>query len=344
MIKIADLRRIKKLCFDKIGANAAARRDLSVQIKPINEEIYTVIMSNGNDYARLVANFTQPTKFEEVNLAWSDFQKVCEFFDKIITITVKDNQYEIKEGKSKLKCVKIKSEANNACSFKFDFDENAHKISMDDCFIMLDKKLQTCPFVLCENAIASTDTNFAVINYLNKDFGDTPHFFVNKFPAGTWFFNPDKRIIVSEDKKIACTFRKATSGCPYTALKQLVAQPLTNWFEVDAKPFKELIDKCYKIDEKIILEFAQDEINIIADSKEFSVNFAVSIPAKYDHTPTRKDLRFMYKYLAEYIRCTDENGKLRILFDDAQSTYMTRSVGKNLTIFGMSLQPPHLLR
>lgn len=82
MIKISDLRRIKRLCFDKIVANGTARRDLAVQIKPLNDELYTVIMSNGVDYARLVADFIQPAETEEINIAWAEFARICDFLTK----------------------------------------------------------------------------------------------------------------------------------------------------------------------------------------------------------------------------------------------------------------------
>lgn len=128
MIKISDLRRIKRLCFDKIAANGTARRDLAVQIKPLNDELYTVIMSNGVDYARLVADFIQPAETEEINIAWTEFARICDFFDKTITITNKNGMYEIKEGKTKFKCAISRSEANNNCYFKFDFDRDRKSV------------------------------------------------------------------------------------------------------------------------------------------------------------------------------------------------------------------------
>lgn len=342
MIKISDLRRIKRLCFDKIAANGTARRGLAVQIKPLNDELYTVIMSNGVDYARLVADFIQPAETEEINIAWTEFARICDFFDKTITITNKNGMYEIKEGKTKFKCAISRSEANNNCYFKFDFD-NAIKISMDDCFVLIDRKMQMNKFALDENMLMSTDGIFATINYLKQDFGTDIRLFTEKFPSGMWYFNPKQRIIVSEDKKVACSFSQATGGFPFEAVKKLVKQPLSNWLEVDAKQLKEVADKCSKIDDKIILQFAENEVIVSANNREQALDFAVPIPAEYNHKSTRLDIRFLDKYLTEFYRCIDENGKLKIFFDDNQSTYMTRCESKNLSIFGMSLMPPHLM-
>ena len=112
---------------------------------------------------------------------------------------------------------------------------------------------------------------------------------------------------------------------------------------MDAKQLKEVADKCSKIDDKIILQFAENEVIVSANNREQALDFAVPIPAEYNHKSTRLDIRFLDKYLTEFYRCIDENGKLKIFFDDNQSTYMTRCESKNLSIFGMSLMPPHLI-
>ena len=42
---------------------------------------------------------------------------------------------------------------------------------MDDCFVLIDRKMQMNKFALGENMLMSTDGSFATINYLKQDFG-----------------------------------------------------------------------------------------------------------------------------------------------------------------------------
>lgn len=295
-------------------------------------------MTNGEDYARIVADFVSDKTFDEFQISWLEFIKICDLFDKNADITIKDGMVHFKEGKTKLKCAISRSDAHKQCYFKFNF-ETAVKICMDDVYI-IKTKLNTIPcFAMSKNWLASTDGNYASINYLKNDIGDGLQLFTTKFPAGMWFFNTGQRLIVSEDKRIACTIKKAACSFPDKAIMQISEQPLSNWLEVDCKLFKECIDKCLKIDEKIILEFAKDEIIVKSHSKEYSSDFNTSMPAVFDHEPKRKDLRFLYEYLIEFCRCADENGKLKILFDDTQTTYMVHSSTPTLKVFGMSLRP-----
>lgn len=335
MIKISDLKRIKQLCFDKIAQNGAARKDLAVFFKPINEKLYSVVMSNGEDFARIVADIIGDKQIQEFQIAWSDFNKICIFFNKYIEIDLKDNVVTFKENKTKFKCAITRSDASRSCYFKFDFD-NAVKVCMDEAFV-LDKLGIMQKFALSKNLIVSTDGNFAAINNIKNNVGNDKHLFTSKFPAGMWFFNPEQRIIVSEDKRVACTIRRATGDYPLDILIKISQQPLNNWVEVNVKQFKDSIDKCSKVDEKIIMTFAENELIVAAWNREYA-DYSTSIPAKFDHISTRLDIRFMYKYLVEFCRCIDENGNLKILFDDDEKTIIIRAENKNLQIFGMGLK------
>lgn len=338
MLKISDLRRIKKICFDKIAQSSRGQRNsLAVMFSPIDNSKYQIIMSNGEDYGRIVADFLELYAMEEFQISWSDFLKVCELFDKKIDVSINKNTVIVKEDKKKFKCAIMRSDAHKNASFKFDFD-NAFKINMDNSFIMSDFG-NMGKFVVYENYIMSTDGAFAGINILKQNVGTEAYFFTNKIPAGTWFFNPEKRIIVSEDKRVACTYKRAVGGYPHKAMLQLAEQPLDNFFKVNAKQFQACLEQCSKIDEKVIFEFVSDsEVNIISVSENGA--YKVSIPAEYEHKTSRQEVRFMGKYAIEFCRCVDADGNLTIYFDDNDNTYMVRAEKEDLKVFGMGLQIP----
>ena len=337
MIKISDLKRIKKTCFDEIAsANRGQRKDIAVLFKPIDASKYQMIMSNGEDYGRMVADFLELSNMPEFQISWLDFLKICDLFEKKISVTVEDNTILVKEDKKKFKCSLFKSEAWKNAFFKFDFD-TALKINMDECWILSDfGNMQK--FALGQNFLMSTDGSFAGINILKQDFGNDIFLFVNKFPAGTWFFNPDRRIIVSEDKRIACSYKRATGNYPFKGILQISEQPLNNWFKVNCKEFQHFLEQCSKIDEKIIFEFLDNEINIIAVGETSKIQ--LNIPAEFEHKTTRQELRFMQKYAVEFCKCADADGNLTILFDDSENVYMARAEKENLKIFGMGICVP----
>lgn len=337
MLKISDLRRIKKLVFDKIAqASRGQRNTLAVLFKPIDNQKYQIIMSNGEDYGRMVADFTELYALQEFQIAWGDFQKICDLFDKKIDITINGNVVSIKEGKKHFKCSISRSEAWKNAIFKFDF-ENAFKINMDNCWMLSDLGMMQ-KFALGQNFLMVTDGNFAGINYLKQNIGEDVHLFTTKIPTGTWFFNPNKRIIVSEDKRVACTYKKAVGSYPYKAMLQLSEQPLNNWLKMNCKEFLSCLEQCSKVDDKITIEFNNNEVNIIAVGENGA--FKVSIPAELEHKTPKKEIRFMQKYVVEFCKCVDADGNLTIKFDDNDSTYMARAEKEDLKIFGMGLQVP----
>lgn len=338
MLKISDLRRIKKLVFDKIAQTTGRgqRNTLAVMFKPIDNQKYQIIMSNGEDYGRMVADFLELYAMQKFQIFWSDFQNICDLFDKKIDVVINDNIVNIKEGKKHFKCVMSRSEAWKNAVFKFDFD-NATKINMDNYWIMSNLGM-IGKFALGQNFLMSTDGNLAGINFLKQNISDNVHLFTTKIPTGTWYFNPNKRIIVSEDKRIACTYKKAVGSYPHEALLQLSQQPLNNWFRVNCKEFLTCLEQCSKIDEKVVIEFADNEMNIIAVGKNGV--FKTTIPAEYEHKASKSKIRFMQKYIVEFCKCVDIDGNITIKFDDNESTYMVRAENEVLKIFGISLQLP----
>lgn len=337
MLKISDLRRIKKTVFDKIStSNRGMRNNLSVLFKPIDNSKYQMIMASGDDFGRMVADFTELYAMQEFQIAWSDFSRICDLFEKKIDVSIENNIVLIKEGRKKFKCSISKSDAWKNASFKFDFD-NAFRVSMDDCWILPDLGTMG-KFAVGQNFLISTDGNFAGINFLKQNLGEDVHMFTSKFPSGSWFYNPEKRIIVSEDKRIACTFKKAVGAYPYKAILQLSEQPLNNWVRVDCKQFQNCLEQCSKIDEKVAIEFLDNEVNIFAVGETSAVQNTIS--AEFEHKTPRKEIRFMQKYIVEFCRCIDENGKLTILFDDNENVFMTRTESEKLKLFGMGLSVP----
>lgn len=334
MIKISDLRRIKKTVFDKIAQVSRGQRNtLAVLFKPIDNQKYQIVMSNGEDYGRMIADFTELYAIQEFQISYSDFVRICDLFEKKIDVSVDKNIILIKEGKKKFKCSICKSDAWENAVFSFDF-ENAFRLSMDDCWILSDLGIMG-KFAVGQNFLISTDGSFAGINLLKQNFGEDVHMFVDEFPSGSWFYNPKQRIIVSEDKRIACTYKKATGLYPYETILQLSEQPLNNWVRVDCKQFQKCLEQCSKIDKKVAIEFLDNEVNIFATDETSAVQ--TTIPAEFEHKTPRKEIRFVQKYIVEFCKCVDENGKLTILFDDNENVYMTRVESEKLKLFGMGL-------
>lgn len=342
MIKVSDLRRIKKLCFDKIAQASSARKDLSVRFSPIGADMYECVMCNGEDFARIVADTTTLTALPEIQISWHDFQRVCDLFSDIVDLTVKDSTILFKEGKTKFKCATFRSNANKMVNFKFDFD-NAIKINMRDNLVILSDLGNFNKFCLSGQHLMSSDGNIAIINILNESLGENDYVFTSIFPQGAWYFNPNYRIIVSEDKRLATTIKRAVSGYPTQALLNLSKQALSNWFEVDVKEFLQCLEKCAKIDDKVILRFEPEGyLTIKAENKEFA-DFATCIECEVDHDSHKQEIRFTQRYIKEFCRC-EHNGRVRILFDDDPAEYKLRAEKDNLIIYAMGLMLPNKTR
>lgn len=335
MIKVSDLKRIRKVCFDKIAQCGVAKRDLAVRFTAINTELYEVVLSNGEDYARLVGDLTKMCALPDFQINWGDFVRVCDFFQDTIAITVKDKTILFSEGKTKYKCNYFSSNANEGVNFKFDFS-SAFKINMDNLFIIKDFG-NMGKFAISQSKLVSTDGNFCAINEISEDIGDDIQMFTTKFPIGTWFFNPQNRVIVSEDKRIACTVRRANGVYPFKGLIDLSNQVLNNWFECDLKEFYSAIERCSKIDDKIIMKLKDDHI-VFKTVGAFG-SFQTDVNVEFEHTSPKEEMRMAYHYLVEYCRCA-KDGRIRIYFDDNKNEYKLKSVTDGLTIFGVGLLVP----
>lgn len=257
------------------------------------------------------------------------------FFQDIITITVKDKTILFSEDNTKYKCNYFSSSANDSVNFKFDFN-SAFKINMGNLFIIKDLG-NIGKFAISQSKLVSTDGNFCAINDIDCDFGDNIQLFTTKFPTGTWFFNPNSRIIVSKDKRIACTIRKGNGSYPFKGLIDLSNQVLNNWFECNLKEFYNAIERCSNIDDKIIMQLKNDHIKFKSTS-DFG-SFSTEITAKFEHISPKEEIRMAYRYLIEYCRCA-KDGRIRIYFDDNKNEYKLKSEIDRLVIFGTGLTIP----
>lgn len=336
MIKVSDLRKVKKHCFSRIAQQSSRKKNLAIKFSPVGADMYECIMSNGEDYARIIATTTALTAMPEFQISWTDFIRICDLFVNIIELSVKDNEVIFKEGKTKFKCGLCRSEANNYVNFKFNFD-NAIKINMTDNLYIMSDRGNFTNFSLKDKYLMSTDGCFAALNILNNSLSDKEYLFADIFPEGNWFFNPDCRIIVSEDKQMAMTIKKAAGVYPTKGILQLSKQALSNWFEVDTREFMACLEKCAKVGEVITLEFKKEGVlNIKAEDLISSLSFETSIPCKIDHVSSKQKMKFKQIYLKEFYRCERE-GKLKILFDDDPLEYKIRAEKDNLIIFAVGL-------
>ena len=336
MIKLTDLRRVRKYCFNRIAQQSPRKTSLAVKFSPIGADMYECVMSNGEDYARIIAITTVLTAMPEFQISWTDFIRICDLFVNIIELSVKDNEVIFKEGKTKFKCRLFRSEANDYVNFEFDFD-NAIKINMTDNLYIMSDRGNFKNFCLKDKYLMSTDGCFAAINILDNPLSDKEFLFTNIFPEEAWFFNPDYRIIVSEDKQMAMTIKKAAGVYPTKGILQLSRQALSNWFEVDTKEFIACLEKCAKVGEVVTLEFKKEGVlNITAEDLISSLSFETSIPCKIDHVSNKQKMKFKQIYLEEFYRCERE-GKLKILFDDDPLEYKIRAEKDNLIIFAVGL-------
>lgn len=331
MIELSDLKRIKKI-FDRV-ARTGAKTSLAVKFTPIDDNSYSVIMSNGEDYARLISSGNLKNA---IQISWEDFCRICDLFNKEIDIIKRVTFIEIIEGKTKLKCSESTSRANEFCNFKFDFD-NAIILSLNNVHVVTNQgaKGTIDKFVLGKNMLVSTDSHIVMLNKLSKDIGEDIHILVDMFPEGSWYFNPNSNIIVSEDKRIAMTLRKGNGQYPFDGIVKLSQLEYNNYFEVELKDFKDSIDKCSKVDNKIKLQFTSTSIELSCLNGGIN-EYHTSINAKYDHVTSREFIKFDYKYLKEFCRCA-ENGKLKICFSDNASEQKMKSELDNLIVFAIGL-------
>ena len=335
MLKISDLKRIKKLCFDKIARNSIDSKTLAVHIRPLGLELVEVLMSNGSDYARLLVDADPKNLMPEINLSWIDFVKICELFIKEVSITKKEKTIKVIEGKTVLICKIFSTDHIAMCNFKFDFDK-ATKLKTSDLF-MLDDHLLLQKYAIIGDKLVSCDGQISIMNKLDADFGEKPILYADKFPADNWYITKDGAVVVSEDKRIAFTHRQATGDYPIGVLK-LAQQPLSNSFECDSKVLFEKIQQCSLIYEVMNIKFGKDELIISTTGvKKCEATYETILPVKFDHPTERVGFQFSIKYLSYFCKCADKRGKVKILFDDSETVHMFRTENEKYIIFGMGI-------
>lgn len=335
MIKISDLKKIKKTCFDNI-ARCPNKECLAVSIKPIGIELIEVSMSNGIDYGRIILKNDKNIPFTEITLSWFDFIKICELFKTEISFDLKNNQVIVTESKTVLNCQIMKNTYNKNLNFKFDFSKS-YILNSDDLLILNDHSFIQ-KYAIIGNKLLSSDGNICIMNLLDGDFGEKPILYVDMFPSGTWNLTRENSIIVSEDKTMAFTHRQANGDYPRGLIK-MAEQPLSNSFECNAKELLEKMKQCAMIFGLMQIKFGNDELIISsfgqsAKSKS-TASYETTFPVKFDHKPERDGFRFLVKYFEEFCKCVDKKGNVKILFDDNSNVQMFRAENEKYKIFGM---------
>ena len=336
MIKISDLKRVKKLCFDRIARDSANSKLLVVDFKPICIDAIEVLLSNGNNYGRIILDNESKTVFSSFSLGWTDFVKICELFKSQIVIKATDKEAKIKEGKTVLNCRVYNSTYNSACKFKFDFSTakefDATKV------LMLDDHLEIQKYAIVSDELISCDGHIGIVNKIKTDFEGEPLVYTDYFPAEKWFINRNHNLIVSGDKRIAMTHPQACGSYPVAVLT-LAKQQLSNSFTCSGKELVEKMQQCSLIYSVMEILFGEKELIIrsleVGDSKYETV-----IPVEYEHKTSRAGFRFSIKYFAYFCKCADKNGRVTIMFDDNQNVQMFRSESELYTIFGMGIGSP----
>ena len=180
MLKIAELKKIKKLCFNKIASEAIERGKIVVGIKPIGLDLIEISTSNGNDYARMITENTSKGVVPEFYLNWIDFNKMCELFKNEIKIKKNENKVQIIEGDTILKFNTTTSGYSESSNFKFNFDE-ATLLNTKDLFILDDHMLMK-KYAIIEDKLISCDGQICIINNLSDNFGTEILQYTDKFP------------------------------------------------------------------------------------------------------------------------------------------------------------------
>lgn len=332
MILIQDLLDAKDTCFEKIAQNAQEKNLTCVHFKSIPNTTYLqIFISNGVDYGRLVCqNFEQQVDFK---ITWEALKQICMLFEEqeAIDIEIKNNQILFFNKK-----MQYKTPASTLFirehDYRFNFNE-AKIVSMDDCNIMKEH-FDLAKFVINKNNLISSDGCAVIENKLNADFGDNIYQFITPFPKGTWYFNPKQKVIVRHDKKISCSYKYGTGNYPLEALRSVLNQHFENHFECNYKEFATALRQCVKINDKIILLFEKDNINLMAsNTKNQAVK--IEVPAKYLAPPKRTKISFLNKY-ANLLLLAQNFNNMTIHFNDNNDNYllMAKNTTKTVLIMG----------
>lgn len=333
MLKIEELKKAKKICFNKIASSAIWKNNVTINIKPLGIELIEITISNGNDYARIITDNLSKRLVPEVCLSWNDFNKICELFSYKIKIDKQKDKIHVSEGETVLKFNAFKGVYAITNGFKFDFD-NAILLNTKDLFVIQEKFQK---YAILEDKLVSCDGNICIINKLNSNFGTELIQYVEEFPKENWYINKESNLIVSEDKRISLTHRQSSSEYPLGVF-QLAKQHLSNSFECNAKTLYEKIQQCSLIYEIMRIKFEESQIVIESTgTHKFEAVYKTTLPVVYDHKTDREGFQFSIKYLADFCKCAGKDGKIKILFDDNPSVHMFRSENDKYIIFGMGI-------
>lgn len=333
MLKIEELKRAKKICFNKIASSAVWKNSVTINIKPIDIELIEISISNGNDYARIIIDNFSKKIVPEICLNWNDFNKICELFIHKIEISKQKDKIHVSEGETVLKFSSFDGTYKITTGFKFDFN-NAILLNTKNLLIIEDKFQKYC---ILGDRLISSDGNICIINKLDVNFGIESIKYIDRLPEGNWYINKNYNVIVSEDKRMSITHREATDCYPM-GLFDLAKQPLSNYFECNAKALYEKIQQCSLIYEVMKINFDKNKIIIESDeSHKFEAKYKTTLPVLYNHETQREGFKFSIKYLTDFCKCADKSGKVRIFFDDNPNTHMLRAENDKYIVFGMGI-------
>lgn len=331
MISVKDLSKATEV-FNLIANKSIDKTKLVVSFKPLNETTYTVIMSNGNESARLIVE-REPKIMQGFSIAYHDFLRLFKLFNDRFNVNVDNgNKITFKKNKNSYACVEHASTFNDAVTFKFEFD-GSYKITIDKPLILKALSFGGV-YAIADNEIASTDGRIGVINHVNADTNGNVFLFRDDFPNGTYYYNPSSNLIVSEDRKLCYTMRQAMNNFPYSMFSRLAKQDLNNYFVCDYKEFYEHCRQCLDIDKNSsVIRFNDDTITMSSINKEGTCHYEVELPVEYKVSPKRNMIRFNPNYMLTLTKA-NEDDKIKIEFDNDERIRIIRSRNDKYTIFG----------
>lgn len=327
MFDIRELKRFKNICAEikKLG------NDFDFTFTKINENKYTIVATNGIEYCRVIGDLLGCANFDLFQISQKDFIAICTFFEKKVNVKIDDMIITFFDDFKKYKCLNLKNDYYKRANFSFDFNKS-YKINMDECIILKDLGVSKC-IAIYDKYLMSTDNNCATLTTFDKSItGENIFTFVKIFPSGTWFFSPESKVIVSEDKKIAVSIAQSDKKYPNKALLTLSNFPLNNFFEVEAKNFINAIDECQIVSDTLKIIFENKNIVLKASNFQQNNNLTLKINANYDHVTQKKEIKFSQRY-AQYFKNFVDNKKIKIYFDDAENNYMLRAEYKTNKLF-----------
>lgn len=332
MLSIKELAKATEV-FNLIANKSVDKNKLAVSFKPLNETTYTVIMSNGNESARLIVE-REPKIMQSFNIAYQDYLRLFKVFNDRFNVKVDSNGNKItfKKDRNSYACIEFKSSLNDTAKFKFDFD-GAYKITIDKPLILKTMNFGGV-YAMANNEIASTDGFIGVVCNLDADTKGNVFLFRDEFPTGTYFYNPDSNLIVSEDKKLSYTMRQAQNKFPYKTFSQLAQQDLNNYLVCDCKEFYEHCKSAVEINKEHVIIYLNDNaIKMSSINKDGTCHYEVELPVEYKTPSKRKMIKYNPNYLLTLAKAED-NGKLKIEFDNNEQIRIIRTKNEKYTIFG----------